>query len=399
MKLDLDYFKQVNDSLGHGAGDQILINVAGILTQQTRAEDFVGRIGGDEFVIFIDNPPSLHFIEEIANRIVQAVGRPMTIDRSRCRVGASTGFTIAATSMATPDQMLIKADLALYEAKRAGRRQAWAHSDALAAEIETRRMLFDEITTALEEDQFEPDLQPQVSTETGALFGCEVLAGWRHPDRGIGPPATFIAAAEEAGLVDRIDRIMTEKALEELRAEGVDVPVISVNASAATLRDPHLAGRLVQEIRARHLVPSNLTIEVLECTLIKDDDDIILHTIEALSAAGFSIVLDNFGTEYASMSNFSRLHLNAIELDKSLIKPVPDTRADSIISALVALSRNLDMRVVAEGIETPGHLETGRRLKCGVLQGYEIGRPMPRAAFADWYRGYTATPQPWIKPG
>ncbi len=171
--------------------------------------------------------------------------------------------------------------------------------------------------------------------------------------------------------MDQIDRIIIEKALdtlEELRATGVDLPVISVNTSPSTLRDPHLADRLIQQIKARHLEASNLTIEVLECTLVKDDD-IILHMIETLSAAGFSIVLDNFGTRYPSMSNLSRLRLNAIKLDKSLIKPVPDARADSIISALVTLSRNLDMHVVAEGVETPGHLETVRRLKRDVLQG------------------------------
>lgn len=392
MKIDLDLFKEVNDTLGHDAGDRLLVHVADILRATTRKQDIVGRIGGDEFVILLDDPPSLAMIRSLAQRITVAVAQPVTLNHAQCRIGASIGYTLATSGDATADQMLIEADLALYEAKRAGRGQAFAYSDALATEIEMRRQLFREIREALAQDQFEVYVQPQVYTETGEVYGCEILARWRHPQRGIVPPATFIAAAEEAQLVDQIDRIAVEKGLdflEHANAQGIDLPTISINASPPTLRDVHLTDRLLQEVHARQLTPAHLTVEVLESTLIENDDDLALHTIDALSRAGFKVVLDDFGTGYASMSNLSRLKLDGIKLDQSLVKPVPDPRADSIISALVTLSRSLNMSVVAEGVETPAHYACVASLGCDVVQGYTVAKPMPAGDFGDWYETYT----------
>lgn len=393
MKIDLDLFKQVNDTLGHDAGDRLLVHVAEILTKRSRKQDMVGRIGGDEFVILVDDPPSLDMIKTLANRITEAVAEPVTLGHAECRIGASIGYTLATSAEATADQILIEADLALYEAKRAGRGQAFAYSDALSEEIETRRQLFKEIGEALTQDQFEIYVQPQVYTKTGAIYGCEILARWRHPSRGIVPPATFIAAAEEARLVDRIDRMAWEKGLdflEQTHADGIDLPAISINASPSTLRDVHLTDRLLQEVHARHLSPHHMTVEVLESTLIENDDDAALHTIENLSRAGFKVVLDDFGTGYASMSNLSRLKLDGIKLDQSLIKPVPDPRADSIISALVTLSRSLNMSVVAEGVETPAQFSCIADLGCDVVQGYMVAKPMPAEMFGPWYDAYNA---------
>jgi diguanylate cyclase (GGDEF)-like protein len=392
MKIDLDHFKAINDSLGHKAGDEVLRRVAAIIEAETRAGDAVGRIGGDEFVVMVDNPPSGAALQATARRIIDRISHPLRIDGLECRVGASVGYTLATSHSATPDQLLIEADLALYEAKRAGRSQARAYSSEMLAEIEGRRLLFKEITRALSEDQFIPFLQPQVFTETGEIYGCEVLARWHHPERGMVPPGTFIAAAEEAGLVEQIDRIIISKgldALERLLAAGIDLPSISVNASPPTLRDPHLADRLLQEVAARHLSPGRLTIEVLESTLIENDDDVALRTIKALSEAGFKVVLDDFGTGYASMSTLSLLHLDGIKLDQSLVKPVPEPRADSIIAALVALSRSLDMNVVAEGVETPAHFDAVFRLGCDVMQGYGIGKPMDVDDFIAWHANYS----------
>ncbi len=391
MKIDLDHFKEVNDSLGHNAGDAILKHVAEILEVETRDQDRVGRIGGDEFVVLIENPTSLDAVRSVANRIIQAICQPVSLDSTQCNIGASIGYTMAVSSSATPDQLLIEADLALYEAKRAGRGNARSYSEEMALEIETRRLLFDEITRALSEDQFEPYFQPQVFTESGVIYGCEVLARWRHPVRGIVPPATFIAAAEESGLVDQIDWIMIGKGLDALKsllAQEIDIPCISVNASPKTLRDPQMTERLLREVHNRNLLPRHLTVEVLESTLIENDSDTALSTISDLSRAGFSVVLDDFGTGYASMSNLSLLELNGIKLDQSLIKPVPEPRADSIISALVTLSSNLNMNIVAEGVESYEHFLSVRRLGCQVVQGYGIGNPMPVPELIEWYHNH-----------
>ena len=393
MKLDLDEFKQVNDTHGHSAGDALLVHVARTLRRHCApVAATAGRIGGDEFVILLEHPSSLEEINAFADQIIADIAKPLTLEGVECRVGASIGYTVATSTAATCDQMLIEADLALYEAKRAGRGRYCAYSTKLAEEIETRRHLFNEITRALANDQFEPYLQPQVFTDSGEIYGCEVLARWRHPERGIVPPATFIAAAEEAGLVGQIDRMMIEKGLDLLERfleQGIDLPSISVNASPQTLRDPHLTDRLLQDVYERHLAPGRLTVEVLESTLIENDDDVALRTIERLAEAGFAVVMDDFGTGYASMSNLSRLHLTGIKLDQSLIRPVPDPRADSIISALVTLAESLDMRVVAEGVETKEHFDTVTQLGCDVVQGFGVGHPMDEADFVQWYRAYS----------
>ncbi|MEM6566219.1 MAG: EAL domain-containing protein [Pseudomonadota bacterium] len=394
MKVDLDDFKTVNDSLGHDAGDLLLVHVADVLRQHVDAGDVLGRIGGDEFVLIFENPEGVDVIQAHADRIIRALRKPVRLQDSEVRVGASIGLTMATSTTATPDQLLVEADLALYEAKREGRGLARGFSDDMLQEIETRRLLFKEITEALARDEFEPFFQPQVYTHGGAPYGCEVLARWRHPERGLIPPATFIAAAEEAGLVDQIDRLMIEKGLdrlEEMRAQGLDVPAISINASPATLRDPHLTDRLLQDVHARLLEPSDLVVEVLESTLIENDDDIALTTVDALADAGFAVVLDDFGTGYASMSTLSRLRLHGIKLDQSLIRPVPDHRSETIISALVSLSKKLNMRVVAEGVETPAHFRTVKQLGGDVVQGFGIGKPMPFDEFTAWYRTYVET--------
>lgn len=227
-------------------------------------------------------------IEALARRIADAVAEPVALGHAPCRIGASIGYTFASSSEATADLNLIEADLALYEAKHAGRRPAFAYSAALATEIETRKQLFEDINDALTEGQFEVFIQLQVYTQNGSIYGCEVLARWRHPSRGL-------------------------------------------------------------------VSPAHLTVEVPESALIENDDDAALHTVENLSRAGFKLVLYDFGTGYASVSNLSRRRLDRSKLDQSLFKPVPEPRANSIISALVTLSRSVNMSIVAEGVETPEH--------------------------------------------
>ncbi|GFE51674.1 hypothetical protein So717_34270 [Roseobacter cerasinus] len=392
LKVDLDRFKAVNDSLGHKAGDDVLTEVARLLLTEVRSDDLVARIGGDEFAIVVKGPKSVEALENLGDRIVRAIGQPMDIRGTRCQIGASVGFTMATSEDATPDQLLIEADLALYQAKRNGRGQVFAFSERLRTDFENRRVLFAQIDTALSQDQFEPHFQPQICCETGQLYGCEVLARWRHPERGIVSPATFIAAAEEAGLIRHIDLIMVEKgldALEDLRARGYAVPSISVNAAPATLRDPDLPDRLLQEVLVRGLSPSDLTVEILENTLVCAHDDTVIRTVEQLTGIGFSVVLDDFGTGYASMSNLSHLKIDGIKLDQSLVQPIPDARAEAIVHALVTLSRSLNMRVVAEGVETPTHFSRMTDLGCDVLQGFIIGHPMDVEGFAAWYEDYT----------
>lgn len=388
LKVDLDYFKAVNDTLGHAVGDQLLAHVADVLTKTAKGEHFVGRLGGDEFIVLVNSPKSVEDVEGLARAIIEQTSQPILIDEHTCKIGASVGYTFATSKNATADQLLIESDLALYEAKRKGRNQVCGFSDDLKAELDTRRTLFEEINLALENDEFVAYLQPQVNTMSGQLSGCEVLVRWHHPARGVVPPGLFLAAAEEAGLLARIDAIMLEKGLdllEKFRAEGKKIPKISVNASPASLRDPHLPDRLLHAVRERHLSQADLTVEVLETTLIETDNDTEAKTIKRIRETGFAVVLDDFGTGYASMSMLSNLHLTGIKLDRSLITPVLEPRAHSIVAALVTLSRNLRMSVVAEGVETMEQYDAVRDLGCDVVQGYLLGHPMNETDFRTWY--------------
>ncbi|WP_436399450.1 putative bifunctional diguanylate cyclase/phosphodiesterase [Roseobacter sp. S98] len=388
LKIDLDFFKSVNDTLGHAAGDEVLVKVARLLRKHAQAEDFIARIGGDEFVIVVTSRAAPRFVETVADNIVKAISAPLVIKGKPCRIGASVGYTFASSSTATQDQLLIEADLALYRAKRGGRGRVCRYSDDMRTDIETRNILFDEIRRGFDQEEFRAYIQPQVCTSTGVLKGAEVLVRWQHPERGIIPPALFMAAADEAGLLNRIDMLMLEEGLdllERVRAAGIDLPRISFNASPATLRDPHLPDRMLQAVRARHLSPENLVLEVLESTLIESGEDVAVTTVNRIADVGFGVYLDDFGTGYASISTLSHLRLSGLKLDRSLISPVPEDRAESIIGALVGLTGKLDMKIVAEGVESPAQLEAVRDLGCEVMQGFLIAEPMPEEAFVQWY--------------
>ncbi|WP_300031031.1 EAL domain-containing protein [uncultured Roseobacter sp.] len=395
LKIDLDHFKAVNDTLGHGAGDEVLVRVARLLNKHARREDFVARIGGDEFIMVLTSRLAPDYVEDLGARIIAAASAPMSIQGQVCRIGASIGYTFASSSTATQDQLLIEADLALYRAKRAGRGTVCRYSDEMRSDIETRHVLFDEINRGFTEDQFKAFIQPQVCTQTGELTGGEILVRWNHPERGIVPPALFMAAAGEAGLLNQIDMLMLEKGLdllESVRAQGVNLPKISFNASPATLRDPFLPERMMQEVRARHLQPSDLSLEVLETTLIESGEDVAVETVNRIAEAGFSVFLDDFGTGYASISTLAHLRLSGLKLDRSLISPVPEARAESIISALVDLSKRLDMSIITEGVETHEQLDAVHRLGCNIIQGFLIAEPMPQEEFTTWYQSGADAP-------
>lgn len=394
LKIDLDFFKSVNDAHGHRAGDQVLAVVAERLLDAAGPEDVVARIGGDEFVVLVGDVGSVPGLKIAAETIITHLREPIATDAARCQIGASIGLTVTNARDATRDQLLLEADLALYEAKREGRCRVRVYSKLLQQEITSRRSLLTEIAQALENDEFDAYLQPQVDLATGELYGCEMLARWHHPKQGLVLPRVFLDAARQAGLLRQIDLAVTSRALdmlEMLRADGINLPRISVNACAETLRDPHYVDWLRQALCERLLKPDDLTVEILESTLIENDNDVVLRTVQGLTTLGIAVVLDDFGTGYATMATLSRLRLSGIKIDRSLIEPLPGDRARSIVAALVALSRNLDMKVVAEGVEAPRHFEAVEALGCDIVQGYGISRPMSVAAFRLWYAEFTGS--------
>lgn len=394
LKIDLDFFKLVNDTHGHRAGDQVLTVVAERLLATAGSGDMVARVGGDEFVLLVGKVRSVPELKITAEAIVTTLREPIETDAATCQIGASVGLTVTSARDATRDQLLVEADLALYEAKREGRCRVRIYSKLLQREISSRKCLLTEIAQALENDEFGVYFQPQVDLKTGELYGCEMLARWHHPKQGLLLPQVFLDAAREAGLLRQIDHAVTARALdslESLRSEGIALPRVSVNACAETLRDPHYVDWLRQALAERLLEPEDLVVEILESTLIENDNDVVLRTVQGLTTLGVAVVLDDFGTGYATMATLSRLRLSGIKIDRSLIDPLPGVRAHSIVAALVALSHNLDMKVVAEGVEAKRHFDAVRALGCDVVQGYGIGRPMSLEAFRSWHGDFTGT--------
>ncbi|MEM6887630.1 MAG: EAL domain-containing protein [Pseudomonadota bacterium] len=388
LKIDLDYFKAVNDCHGHAAGDQVLKEVAARLSKNIGPYDIVARIGGDEFVMIVEKAGSVGDLRKLAEDKIVRLRHPIETDSAICQVGASIGLTIISMRDATHDQLLLEADLALFEAKRAGRNRVHVYSEHLQHQLTNRNALFSEITQALENNQFTAFMQPQINVVTGALYGCEMLARWHHPRQGIVPPSVFLDAAREAGLLRKIDLQVTSKALdqlERLRADGLALPQVSVNACAETLRDPRYVDWLQEGLGARGLSGANLVVEILESTLIQGENDRVLRTVEGLANAGIRVYLDDFGTGYATMATLSHLRLAGIKIDRSLIDPLPANRARSIVAALVALSRNLDMKVVAEGVESERHFAAVSELECDFMQGFGIGKPMSEEGFRRWH--------------
>ncbi len=391
MHVDLDGFKDVNDTLGHAAGDCVLRRAAEAMRYRTRAEDLVARVGGDEFVIvsdIYDAGDGAGRAQQIAEGIVARLREPMVIDRQTVTVGASIGYTFADRSQdPDPDRLVSDADIALYEAKRAGKGIAVLFDTSMRSGVERRHALIRDIERAVDANEFVPFLQPQIETRTGAVLGFEVLTRWNHPERGILPPAEFLDLAEESGIVDVIDRQAAFGGLDALialRKAGHAVPSISINASSVALRNPDFAADLRLAVAMRGLRPADVRIEIVESTLIADVDERATRSLQTLAAEGFRVDLDDFGTGYASLALLSKLEISGLKIDRHLVLDIENPRARKVVEAIIGLARGLSLDIVGEGVETAAQLKTLQALGCPGAQGFGIGVPMALDAAVQW---------------
>lgn len=393
MHVDLDRFKEVNDTLGHPVGDEVLRKASQVMCMSVRKEDLVARVGGDEFVVVMDlaheDPDAV--AQEIADNFIAKLRLPMFVGEHTCSIGASVGVAFAKDSLWKADRMIGNADIALYEAKRSGKGKAIRFQPSMRGSMERRHALMQDIERAVEAGEFVPHLQPKVSMSDGTLIGFEALVRWRHPTRGILTPPEFIELAEETGLLQAIDRATINGALDALvalRADGWSVPHVAVNASESSLRDPEYAADLKADLAMRGLGSDDLRIEVVEDTIIAKPGDQVIDTLQALYAAGFRIELDDFGTGYASLSNLATLNLTGLKIDLGLVQGLDDPRTKKITEAIVGLARNLRLQVTAEGVETPRQFAELRALGCNIAQGYCIARPLAVEDVTHWLANY-----------
>ncbi len=386
LVIDLDHFKEVNDTLGHAAGDHVLKTVAARIKSMEGPRDVAARMGGDEFVLISRASSSAEHMEK-ARRLIAAVTEPIDHEGRAIRIGASVGVAIADKSAPSVETILINADIALYAAKRDGRGVARRFEAEMGARYRERRALVEDVAQAARCGAFEPYFQPQIALASGAVIGIALLARRPRGPGVVATPGVFLSAADEAGVTAEIDRTILGKGLDALvamRLAGYDARRVSVNASSASLRTRDFSEIVLAALAARGLAPSDLVVEILEETLIEDENDVAAEQINRLHVAGVIVDLDDFGAGFAALSNLARLPLSAIKLDRSLVAPLPGGPSEKIVRAMIALAAELDMRVIAEGVETEAQRERLLALGCPVAQGYAFGRPMAYADALAW---------------
>jgi diguanylate cyclase (GGDEF)-like protein/PAS domain S-box-containing protein len=375
MFLDLDGFKPVNDTFGHPKGDAVLRAVAKRLVDEVGADGHVGRMGGDEFAIVITDAQSRKLVEQLADRIIKAIKEPYMIDQMEIRIGVSIGCAFGPIDGATVDDLILKADLALYQAKDAGRGCARYFSSQLQSEQEDRVRLEGDLRQALGSKQFHLVYQPLINAKTQKLVGFEALIRWNHPQRGNVPPNVFIPVAEESGLMVAIGDWVIDEAC-RAAASWPDPITVALNISPKQIVAPALPNT-VSEALGRYKLPGNrIELEVTEGVFLGDNGS-TLDVLKRLRALGVGIALDDFGTGYSSIGYLNKAVFHKLKIDGSFVREA-GTRPENvaIIQSIVQLAKSFRMSITAEGVETAEDFERMRELGCDSIQGYLFGRPL-----------------------
>ena len=383
--IDLDNFKTINDSNGHETGDKILCAVASVLGQELRDGDLAFRIGGDEFLVIL--PTDLvETAQIVAARFKTKLMKARTPEPSFCVVSASFGIATSSQA-ATFDEVVANADLALYASKAAGRNAVTVYEPGLRHQFETHRQTEKMIADALAASAFEPFFQPQIDMHSGALIGIEALARCQTIDGSWVSPADFIPIAEKTGQIVAVGKQVIEKAIESAacwHAAGITFGRLSVNASAAQLRDPDFVGFLKACLGESGLDASFLSIEILE-TVLFDNDDSLISVVAALRDLKIGIELDDFGTGYTSIVNVERFKVDRIKIDRSFIAALDASGTNPhVLKAILTMARGLNVDVIAEGIETHGQQASLLALGCRSGQGFKFAKPMSEDDLLLW---------------
>ncbi|MCU1350838.1 MAG: putative signaling protein [Acidimicrobiales bacterium] len=382
--IDLDDFKTVNDALGHSAGDELL-KITGVrLSEHARLSDTCARLGGDEFGILLEGLVRASEAYDVAERLVDRLGEPVTIDGTTLAIGASVGIVVS-DGTESAEHLVRNADLAMYQAKRAGKGRLEVFEGAMHDAALHRLELKEDLRRAIAGAELENHYQAIVDLASGGILGAEALVRWNHPDRGLLLPAEFIALAEETGLITDIGGAVLRQACRDAAGWPVidgHVPTVSVNLSPRQLQQPGIVGEVADALTAAGLDAGRLTLEITESVLI-DDPTCAAATLSALKDLGVSIALDDFGTGYSSLSYLARFPVDCLKIDKSftdaLVSPLPSDEA-SLIDTILAMCRSLKLDVTAEGVEEPQQVARLLTMGCAVGQGFHFARPVPNAA-------------------
>ncbi|MCA9058658.1 MAG: EAL domain-containing protein, partial [Planctomycetaceae bacterium] len=388
--LDLDEFKHVNDSMGHVAGDELLILVAERLRVGAGNDACVARFGGDEFAILIpDVDLSCRKVADISNRVHKLLQRPFMVGGNKMYIGGSMGVTLFPEHADTVDELLKNADVAMYAAKASGKNRTVFFSTEMRERVRAQCQIQTDLRRAVFADEISIVFQPQIDVRNGRCGGCEALARWTLPDGRRISPAEFIPVAEKTGMIVQIGESVLLRAcrqIQEWKARGLNPPRIAVNISPMQMRMHNFVDRVKQILRATETAPEELELEITENAVMEDVDEAI-RVINELSELGIAIAIDDFGTGYSSLSYLRTFNVHALKIDKSFVDDLPrDRDAVAIVQSVVSLAQGRHLELVAEGVETVEQLEFLARAGCDKIQGYVFSRPLSAEECEQWLR-------------
>jgi diguanylate cyclase (GGDEF)-like protein len=388
--IDLDRFKNVNDSLGHAAGDELLQLVAARLLTTLRQCDVLARLGGDEFVVLLERSTETIRIDAVATRLIDALQQPFNLaDKHEIYISGSIGIAAFPDDSDQPDVLIQQADTALYQAKEAGGSTFRYYDKVLTTAANKRLELEGRMRQAMEHGEFVLYYQPIFEVATRQIVGVEALIRWNDPIRGLVPPLEFIPLAEKTGFILQLGDWVLRTACDQMklwRERGIAIETMAMNLSARQFQQPHLHARLAEIIKTTNVPSESLILEITESTLIEDGPE-TLQRLEQIRSLGVQLAIDDFGTGYSSLSYLRRFPISQIKIDRSFVRDIAiDDAAMQIVAAMLALANTLDLQIVAEGIETEQQFACLHQMGCELGQGYLIAKPMPAELFEQFYR-------------
>jgi diguanylate cyclase (GGDEF)-like protein len=393
--VDLDHFKDVNDTAGHSAGDFLLQEVATRLKQCTRESDFIARLGGDEFTVLLPGITTPESAGVLADKLVQAMARPFLIEGEERFLSASVGIAVYPHDGTTADALLKNADTAMYRAKATGRNKSVYFEDRMNVEARARVALERELRRAIAQTEFELHYQPQLELRTGEICGAEALLRWNHPQRGLLLPSHFVGLAEEVGLIEPLGRWILDQACAQyklLASRGIRLNRLSVNVSARQFRQSDFVDFVARTVAKHEVLPPCLELEITESLLMSANDD-VHQALRALKDLGIRLAIDDFGTGYSSLAYLKQFSFDIVKIDKSFVRDLEaNAESRAITGAIVAMAHALRKEVVAEGVETEGQLAILRSLACDQIQGYLFARTLAPREFMEFAAARTAAP-------